>query len=107
MDGQTKVVISETGEVPTVEIVAKKRANGAGDRVKANDPKQPRLEVRAFDEAGTPIKNFEIQLNGPAIGTSSEPPFGTKTAIGVDGLAVLTDVRAEGLEPGRADRLRP
>jgi RNA polymerase sigma factor (sigma-70 family) len=89
--GQTEVVIPETGEIPKVEIVAKGRVTGAVERVKARDPKQPRLEVRAFDTAGAAIKDFEIQINGPAIGTSSEPPFGTKAAIGVDGLAVLTD----------------
>ena len=83
-----------------MEIVAKGRATGAVDRVKAVDPKQPRLEVRAFDEAGTAIKDFEIQINGPAIGTSSEPPFGTKAATGVDGLAVLTDHELKGWNQG-------
>ncbi len=99
-DGQAKVVIPETGEIPKVEIVAKRRATGAGERVKAIDPKQPRLEVRAFDKAGTAIKDFEIQINGPARGTSDEPPFGTKTAIGVDGLAVLTDHELRGWNQG-------
>ncbi len=99
-DGRTKAAIPETGDIPKVEIVARGRATGAGDRVKASDPKQPRLEVRAFDEAGTAIKDFEIQINGPAIGTSSEPPFGTKAAIGVDGLAVLTHNELRGWNQG-------
>ncbi|AGA30104.1 thiol-disulfide isomerase-like thioredoxin [Singulisphaera acidiphila DSM 18658] len=41
------------------------------------------MEVRARDEAGLPIKDFEIQLYGP--------PNTSPEAFGVDGLAVLTD----------------
>ena len=105
--GSTYVVIPETGEIPNVEIVAKGRVKHGDHGAKAVDPKQPRLEVRAFDESGKALQDFEIQLNGPAFGTSSEPPFGTKTATGAEGLAVHDRLRAEGLEARRTDRLGP
>lgn len=81
-NGSTSVVVPETGAIPPVEIQAKKSGSGQTDRLKTHDPKSPRLEVRAMDEAGSPIKDFRIQLYGP--------PTATREAIGVDGLAVLT-----------------
>ena len=61
------------------------------NRAKAPDPSQPRLEVRARDEAGAPVKDFEIQLYGP--------PGPSPSAIGVDGLAVVTASALNGHPP--------
>ncbi len=58
-NGSTSVVVPETGAIPPVEIQAKS-GSGQTDRLKTHDPKSPRLEVRAMDEAGTPIKDFRI-----------------------------------------------
>jgi RNA polymerase sigma factor (sigma-70 family) len=80
-DGWKTVVIPEKGEIPPVEIVAKGSV-AVADRAKVQDPKEPRLEVRAFDEAGAPMKDFEIKLYGP--------PALSPSAIGVDGLAVVS-----------------
>ncbi|MEJ7638256.1 MAG: hypothetical protein WKF75_09850 [Singulisphaera sp.] len=50
--------------------------------MKALNPKEPRLEVRAVDEAGAPVSDFDIQLYGP--------PNPSPDVSGVDGLAALT-----------------
>jgi len=91
-NGSTSVVVPEAGGLPPVEIVAKGKASGVADRAKAHDPKEPRLEVRARDEAGEPIKDFKIRLYGP--------PNPSPEAIGVDGLAVLTGPELKGWNQG-------
>ena len=78
--GSKNFVVPETGEVSPVEVVAKRIAPAAG-QAKAVDPKAPRLEVRARDEAGKPVNDFEVQLHAPS-GVSPE-------AIGDGGLAVV------------------
>jgi RNA polymerase sigma factor (sigma-70 family) len=80
-DGSTTAVVPATGPAPTVEIIAKEHRSRRPDVGKARDPKEPRLEVRARDEAGQPITDFVVQLYDPV---RSAP-----TAIGSDGLAVL------------------
>ena len=90
--GSASVVVAEAGEIPPVEIVAKGEVPAAADRARARDPKEPRLEVRARDEAGAAIKDFAIQLHGP--------PNPSPEAIGVDGLAVLTGSELKGWNHG-------
>ncbi len=51
-NGWKKVVVPETGEIPPVEIVVKGNVPAGADRVKVQNPKEPRLEVRAFDRLG-------------------------------------------------------
>ena len=80
-----KVVVPETGAIPSVEIVAKpKEARPARKtpRATASDPKKARLEIRARDETGTPVKDFEAQLY-------SQSNASHEAAMGTDGLAVL------------------
>ena len=97
--GSMYVVIPETGDIPNVELVAKGVKHGVHGAKAIS--KQPRLEVRAFDESGKALQDFEIQLNGPAFGTSSEPPFGTRhTVLGAEGLAVMTDYVLKGWKHG-------
>ena len=79
-----KVMVPETGAIPPVEIVAKpKEARPVPPRrAKAPDPKKARLEIRARDESGSPVKDFEAQL-------FSQSNASHEAAMGTDGLAVL------------------
>jgi RNA polymerase sigma factor (sigma-70 family) len=90
-NGWKKVVIPETGEISPVEIVVKGNVPTVTDRIKVQDLKEPRLEVRAFDQAGSPVTDFDIQLYGP--------PGPSILAISGDGLAVVTAYELSGRGP--------
>ncbi len=77
------VVVPETGAVPPVAIDARPReARASVPRKKASDPKRARLEIRARDELGAPVKDFEAQLY-------TQRNASREAAMGTDGLAVL------------------
>lgn len=61
LTGTTTVVVTEKDKIGPVEIVAK-RQSAPRKEAEADDSKRPRLEVRARDPDGAPIKHFEIQL---------------------------------------------
>ena len=85
--------VPETGELPALEIVAGAEQDRP-DRRAESTPRSRALEVRAFDEAGVPIRDFEARLYGP--------PNRSPEAIGVDGLAVMGSAT---WDPGAAGEL--
>ena len=77
-----RINVPERGDVQPVEIVAKETLAKAQAQTAKPDPRAPRLEVRARDETGAVVNDFEVQLYSPRRSSA--------TAIGVNGLAVLT-----------------
>ena len=103
--GSATVVVPETGAVPPVEIVAKGSVPTTADRVKVQDPKEPRLEVRARDEAGAAGQG----LRDPAPWSARPLSDGDRSRRprGAERLRSERPRNSGKLAPRRPDRLRP
>ncbi|QDV35085.1 sigma-70 family RNA polymerase sigma factor [Tautonia plasticadhaerens] len=80
--GVARLDVPEEGDPGPVELVAEARGPLAAGARPLDDPEEPGLLVRARDEHGAPVDDFDILLYAPQIA----PP----SAIGEGGRAALT-----------------